>query len=218
MSEIFDIDYDDELFEKLKELRKELADWKPAYIVATDETLMLLSTIKPLTKEWFCNIDGLKEKRFNSYWKEILSLIRDHLQNTWANVEKLEEFEKESFQKLKQKELEREKAKHTIKQNIKITNKILPKNTIKNTYKFRSDNYPWYVIVKLEWFFWTVRWEDAEILHDILWFKVVDNKFWKFTWCPILENIIIALENWRYDYIVVQNQECIVEKTFDRFI
>ena len=88
----------------------------------------------------------------------------------------------------------------------------------KRKYKYWSDTYPWYIVVKQEWCFWAVRWEDAEVLHKLLWFKVVDNSYWKYAWWTNLENIIWALETGRYDYVVIQNGECVIEKTFDRFI
>jgi len=215
MSESTFFEFDDELFQELKLLRIELADWNPAYTVASNETLMLLATVKPLTKQWFLSIDGLKQKRYDSYWEEILSLIRTHLKGKWVDVKKLENLEREEFQKIEE---EKEKLRKIVGKSGRDVRerKIakLTKKTYKNKYQYRVDEYPWYVIIKLEWCFWTARWEYAELLHDILWYKIVDNVFWKYTWSKKLENITNALEDWRYDYIVVENEECIMEKTF----
>jgi len=215
MAESISFEFDEELFEELKLLRMELADWNPAYVVATNETLMLLATVKPLTKQWFLSIDGLKQKRYESYWEEILSLIRTHLKGKWVDVKKLENLEREKFQKIEEEKEKMRKIVEKSRRNLREREIAkLTKKTYKNKYQYWVDNYPWYVVIKLEWYFRTARWEYAELLHDLLWYKVVDNDFWKFTWSPVLENITNALEDWRYDYIVVENEECIIEKTF----
>ena len=193
MNEIITFEFDEDLFNELKQLRMELADWKPAFIVASNATLIDLATFKPITKNWFCSIDGLKLKRFELYWDAIISLIRKYLIENGVDVDKLEDQEMEKHPDIEDK---------------------IWKNSYKNRYQYWQKNYPWYVVIKLEWIFYTVRWDNAEILQDLLWYKIVDNDFWKFTWWPYREKITDALDDAGYNYIVVEKWECVIERSF----
>lgn len=72
---------DDNLFEKLRELRKKLADEQgyPAYIVLSDKVLHSLATIKPQTVHEFGEISGIGEFKKEKYGDKFVSLIQRHL-------------------------------------------------------------------------------------------------------------------------------------------
>lgn len=69
---------DQELFEELRTLRKQLADQQaiPAYIVLSDKTLLLLAAQKPTTLEEFGNISGIGEYKKKRYGKDFVELIK----------------------------------------------------------------------------------------------------------------------------------------------
>lgn len=71
---------DDVLFEKLRELRKRLADEQgyPAYIVLSDKVLHLIATIKPKTIEAFGAISGIAEFKKQKYGATFVALILEH--------------------------------------------------------------------------------------------------------------------------------------------
>ena len=72
---------DQELFEVLRVLRKQLADQQaiPAYIVLSDKTLQLLASQKPKTLEEFGNISGIGEFKKKRYGKEFVEAILNFL-------------------------------------------------------------------------------------------------------------------------------------------
>lgn len=67
-----------DLFEALRELRKQLADQEvlPAYIVCSDKVLHLLCLSRPTTLEAFGNISGISEYKKKKYGKQFVELIR----------------------------------------------------------------------------------------------------------------------------------------------
>lgn len=69
---------DEQLFEKLRVLRKRLADQQaiPAYIVLSDKTLHLLASSRPTTIEAFGEISGIGEYKRDKYGKEFIEVIR----------------------------------------------------------------------------------------------------------------------------------------------
>lgn len=69
------------LFEKLKVLRKELADKQgyPAYIILSDKVLHLLATIRPTTVEDFGKISGIGEFKKDKYGKDFTKIISQHI-------------------------------------------------------------------------------------------------------------------------------------------
>jgi ATP-dependent DNA helicase RecQ len=73
--EIFD--YDEELFEKLRQKRAELANEKgvPAYIIFGDKTLKHLANLKPFDKASMLEVNGVGEKKFEQYGEEFLEII-----------------------------------------------------------------------------------------------------------------------------------------------
>lgn len=68
----------EELFEALRRLRKQLADQEgfPAYIVLSDKVLYLLSISRPTTIEEFGNISGIGEYKKKKYGKDFVNLIK----------------------------------------------------------------------------------------------------------------------------------------------
>lgn len=70
-------EYDKELFEKLRELRKELASelGVPPYLIFSDKTLKLLAYHKPYDKESMLEVSGVGAKKFESFGEEFLEVI-----------------------------------------------------------------------------------------------------------------------------------------------
>ncbi len=75
-----DTNYNKELFEKLRELRKEIATKAeiPPYIVFSDKTLKDMSNKIPKTKDEMLNVHGVGEVKFERYGEKFLSLINSN--------------------------------------------------------------------------------------------------------------------------------------------
>ena len=69
-----------ELFERLKVLRKEIADeiGYPAFVVMSDKTLHALATDMPTTLEAFGNTFGIGEHKRDTYGKRFIEVIKQH--------------------------------------------------------------------------------------------------------------------------------------------
>ena len=69
---------EEDLFEALRALRKQLADQEalPAYILLSDKVLHLLCLSRPTTVEAFGNINGIGEYKKKKYGKDFVALIR----------------------------------------------------------------------------------------------------------------------------------------------
>ena len=72
----------EDLFEALRGLRKQLADQEalPAYIVLSDKVLHLLSISRPTTIEEFGEISGIVEYKKKKYGKDFVNLIRQFVE------------------------------------------------------------------------------------------------------------------------------------------
>ena len=72
----------EDLFEALRGLRKQLADQEalPAYIVLSDKVLHLLSISRPTTIEEFGEISGIGEYKKKKYGKDFVNLIRQFVE------------------------------------------------------------------------------------------------------------------------------------------
>lgn len=70
-----------ELFEKLRILRKKLADQQsiPPYIVLTDKTLHLLAAQRPTSMEEFGNVSGIGEYKKEKYGADFIKVIKEFL-------------------------------------------------------------------------------------------------------------------------------------------
>lgn len=71
---------DTKLFEKLKALRKLVADEldKPAFIIFSDATLADMANTQPTNASAFLNVAGVGEKKLEHYGEAFLGLIRDY--------------------------------------------------------------------------------------------------------------------------------------------
>ncbi len=73
---------DEELFERLRRLRKSLADERlvPAYIVFSDVALRQMARYYPANDEGFSRISGVGEKKLREFGAVFLAEIAAHLQ------------------------------------------------------------------------------------------------------------------------------------------
>jgi ATP-dependent DNA helicase RecQ len=72
--------HDADLFERLRQLRRELADRAgvPAYIIFSDRALVEMATRFPQTTEQFLTINGVGEAKRANYGQAFMKVIRDH--------------------------------------------------------------------------------------------------------------------------------------------
>jgi len=80
-AETDDLAPDDALFEKLRQLRRELADTRsvPAYIIFSDSAIRHMAALKPTTEAEFLHVNGVGEKKLADFGERFLTLIREHL-------------------------------------------------------------------------------------------------------------------------------------------
>ena len=73
-------DYDTELFDKLRDLRTQIASENgiPPYIVFSDKTLKDLSAKKPLSKEEMLEVHGIGEVKYDRYGELFLKLLQEN--------------------------------------------------------------------------------------------------------------------------------------------
>ncbi len=76
----FDLAYDEELFEKLRLLRKQLADELdvPPYIIFGDATLVAMAQSKPLTEAAMLDVSGVGQVKLERFGKAFLNVIQEH--------------------------------------------------------------------------------------------------------------------------------------------
>jgi ATP-dependent DNA helicase RecQ len=72
-------DYNVEVYDKLRDLRKQIASEKgiPPYIVFSDKTLKDLSNKQPQNKEAMLEVHGIGEVKFERYGEEFLTLLNN---------------------------------------------------------------------------------------------------------------------------------------------
>jgi ATP-dependent DNA helicase RecQ len=75
-------DYDELLFDKLRRLRKRIADERslPAYIVFSDVSLRQMARYYPTTEADFARISGVGEKKLEDFGRSFMDSIAKHLQ------------------------------------------------------------------------------------------------------------------------------------------
>lgn len=75
-------EYDEELFEKLRVKRREIADEenKPAFTVFHDSSLREMAARLPQTEEAFLEISGVGPAKLEQYGDAFLQIIREHCQ------------------------------------------------------------------------------------------------------------------------------------------
>ncbi|MEG2353860.1 MAG: DNA helicase RecQ [Clostridium sp.] len=74
-----DVEVKDELFNRLKELRRSIADKEkiPPYIILSNATLKELSLTRPVNKEGMLAISGIGEIKFERYGEQFIKVILD---------------------------------------------------------------------------------------------------------------------------------------------
>lgn len=74
-------DIDTQLFNKLKALRKKIADIEsmPAYIIFSDSTLSDMCKKRPKNKEEFLNVSGVGYMKLEKYGDRFLKVINEEL-------------------------------------------------------------------------------------------------------------------------------------------
>lgn len=72
-------DADPELFQRLRQLRLELAkaEQVPPYIIFSDKTLTQMCLLHPLTKEEMMEVSGVGEVKYSKYGDQFLAVLRD---------------------------------------------------------------------------------------------------------------------------------------------
>jgi ATP-dependent DNA helicase RecQ len=75
-------DYDEVLFDKLRRLRKQIADERslPAYIVFSDVSLRQMARYYPTTEAEFARISGVGEKKLADFGRAFIELIAAYLE------------------------------------------------------------------------------------------------------------------------------------------
>jgi ATP-dependent DNA helicase RecQ len=70
------------LFERLKQLRKQIADLHsvPPYIIFADSSLRLMAQLQPQTLTDFANISGVGSHKLQQYGEQFVSVIREFCQ------------------------------------------------------------------------------------------------------------------------------------------
>lgn len=76
-----DMDYDEELFKRLRKLRKKLADTAgvPPFVIFSDKSLVGMAVALPADDEAFLNVHGVGGHKLERYGEKFLAEIRHHL-------------------------------------------------------------------------------------------------------------------------------------------
>jgi ATP-dependent DNA helicase RecQ len=92
------IQADNPLFERLKKLRKELADQEgvPPYVIFADTTLREMSQHVPLTPSSLLQIKGVGETKLNKYGQTFLQILQEYASESNFPVDEVEQKKKES--------------------------------------------------------------------------------------------------------------------------
>lgn len=70
-------DFDRDLFERLREWRREAAGGKPAFTVFNDATLLEISRRKPLSENQLAKVAGVGPAKLEKYGEMVLGIIKD---------------------------------------------------------------------------------------------------------------------------------------------
>ena len=83
-----DFGYDELLFEKLRQLRRRLADERnvPPYIVFSDVSLRHMAHEYPVNREAFSRITGVGERKLADYGSSFIEEIEAHLKSNARQV------------------------------------------------------------------------------------------------------------------------------------
>ncbi len=80
----------DVLFQKLRELRKQLADAQsvPPYVIFGDSTLRLMTQMKPKTKDEFSKLAGVGSHKLTQYGDKFIKVIKAYLEENDSQKQK----------------------------------------------------------------------------------------------------------------------------------
>lgn len=83
-------DFEEELFDRLRKLRKSLADEQgvPPYVIFSDKTLREMAAEKPLTQEAMLRINGVGRVKLDNYGDDFISEILDFKSQKYNRAEK----------------------------------------------------------------------------------------------------------------------------------
>ena len=81
-----DVQHDKDLFEKLRQLRKSLAQKAglPPFMIFSDASLVEMSAMLPKTQNEFLCINGVGQKKLSSYGELFIQAIVDYQQGVSA--------------------------------------------------------------------------------------------------------------------------------------
>jgi ATP-dependent DNA helicase RecQ len=81
-----EIECDEELFERLRILRRRIADERdvPAYIIFSDATLREMARVCPQSKSEFAQIAGVGQQKLKEFAESFLTEIGEHLRSGQA--------------------------------------------------------------------------------------------------------------------------------------
>lgn len=76
--------FDDELFESLRELRSSLSSEKgiAPFMIFHDSSLREMASFLPIDKDSFLTIKGVALKKYESYGEDFLTIIKDHVEKS----------------------------------------------------------------------------------------------------------------------------------------
>ncbi len=80
---VSEVPADPQLFERLKQLRREIASERsvPPYVIASDRTLRDICARRPRTASAFRQVHGIGEKKLEDLGPRFLQAVRDHLES-----------------------------------------------------------------------------------------------------------------------------------------
>ena len=89
-----EIECDEELFERLRALRRRIADERdvPAYIIFSDATLREMAQACPQSKSEFAQIAGVGQQKLKEFAEPFLAEISDHLRADLATTSSTQMF------------------------------------------------------------------------------------------------------------------------------
>ncbi len=78
-SDALELEFSEELLDRLKKLRRRLADERgiPAYLVFSDAVLMQMASLKPLTEDALLQVSGVGPKKLTAYGAFFLGVLRE---------------------------------------------------------------------------------------------------------------------------------------------
>lgn len=81
LKELLSNEHDQQLFAKLRQLRKQLADAAgvPPFVIFSDATLIEMSTYLPQSNQGLLSINGVGERKLANYGEQFLQVIKKHI-------------------------------------------------------------------------------------------------------------------------------------------